>query len=121
MEKTLKTWMDGWIDHNHRGHWNIFIYFLKLPKASLDAMDLLKLTDGICGGVLVKDYAVTENGTMSENNNKNFITLKKSHKINMMRIKKAIFTIIKALFSMVKIPLGSVTLRCATASSRLNT
>ena len=31
---------------------------VKPPKASLDAMDLLKLTSGICGGVLVKDYAV---------------------------------------------------------------
>ena len=30
----------------------------KPPKASLDSMDLLKLTGGICGGVLVKDYAV---------------------------------------------------------------
>ena len=31
---------------------------VKLPKASLDAMDIMKLTDGICGGVLVKYYAV---------------------------------------------------------------
>ena len=31
---------------------------VKPPKASLDAMDILKLTGGICGGVLVKDYAV---------------------------------------------------------------
>ena len=31
---------------------------MKPPKTSLDAMDLLKLTGGICGGVLVKDYAV---------------------------------------------------------------
>ena len=30
---------------------------VKPPKASLDAMDTLKLTSGICGGVLVKDYA----------------------------------------------------------------
>ena len=30
----------------------------KPPKASLDAMDILRLTGGICGGVLVKDYAV---------------------------------------------------------------
>ena len=28
------------------------------PKASMDAMDIMKLADGICGGVLVKDYAV---------------------------------------------------------------
>ena len=31
---------------------------VKPLKASLDAMDILKLTGGICGGVLVKDYAV---------------------------------------------------------------
>ena len=31
---------------------------VKLLKASLDAMDVIKLACGICGGVLVKDYAV---------------------------------------------------------------
>ena len=31
---------------------------VKSPKASMDAMDILKLTGGICRGVLVKDYAV---------------------------------------------------------------
>ena len=31
---------------------------VKLPKASLDAMDIMKLTGSVCGGVLVKDYAV---------------------------------------------------------------
>ena len=31
---------------------------VKPPKTSLDAMDILKLTGGICGGVLVKDYVV---------------------------------------------------------------
>ena len=31
---------------------------VKPPKASLDGMDILKLASGICGGVLVKDYAV---------------------------------------------------------------
>ena len=31
---------------------------VKPPKASVDAMDILKLVGGICGGVLVKDYAV---------------------------------------------------------------
>ena len=30
---------------------------VKPPKASQDAMDMMKLTGGICGGVLVKDYA----------------------------------------------------------------
>ena len=28
------------------------------PKASLDAMDIIKFAGGICGRVLVKDYAV---------------------------------------------------------------
>ena len=31
---------------------------IKPPKASLDAMDIMKLAGGIYGGVLVKDYAV---------------------------------------------------------------
>ena len=31
---------------------------VKPPKASLDAMDILKLTGGVFGGVLLKDYAV---------------------------------------------------------------
>ena len=31
---------------------------VKPPKASLDAMDILKLIGEMCGGVLVKDYAV---------------------------------------------------------------
>ena len=31
---------------------------VKTPMASLDAMDIMKLAGGICGGVLVKDYAV---------------------------------------------------------------
>ena len=31
---------------------------IKPPKASPDAMDMLKLAGGICGGVLVKNYAV---------------------------------------------------------------
>ena len=31
---------------------------VKPPKASLDPIDLLKLFGEICGGVLVKDYAV---------------------------------------------------------------
>ena len=31
---------------------------IKPPKASLDDADIMKLTGGICGGVLVKDYEV---------------------------------------------------------------
>ena len=33
----------------------------KPPKASLDAMDVMKLAGGIMGGFLVKDYAVYKN------------------------------------------------------------
>ena len=31
---------------------------VKPPKTSLDAMDIIKLVGGICGGMLLKDYAV---------------------------------------------------------------
>ena len=31
---------------------------MKPPKASLDAMDIMRFVGGIVGGVLVKDYAV---------------------------------------------------------------
>ena len=31
---------------------------VKPPEATLDAMDIMKLTGEICGGVLVKDYVV---------------------------------------------------------------
>ena len=31
---------------------------VKPLKISLDAMDILKLAGGICGGVLMKDYAI---------------------------------------------------------------
>ena len=31
---------------------------VKPPKASLDAMDIMRLAGGICGGVLVIDYSV---------------------------------------------------------------
>ena len=48
---------------------------VKPPKASLDAVDILKLTGGIYGGVLVKDYVVYKKWINGEYNNKNFITL----------------------------------------------
>ena len=31
---------------------------IKPPKASVDAKNVIKLTGAICGGVLMKDYAV---------------------------------------------------------------
>ena len=33
---------------------------VKSPNAPLDAMDIMKLAGGICGGVLVKDYAINK-------------------------------------------------------------
>ena len=44
---------------------------VKPPKASLDAMDILKLTSGICGGVLMKGYAVYKKW-INERYNKKF-------------------------------------------------
>ena len=31
---------------------------VKPPKASVDAMDIMKIAGGICGGMVVKDYTV---------------------------------------------------------------
>ena len=31
---------------------------VKPPKASLHAMDIIKIAGGICGGVLAKDYTI---------------------------------------------------------------
>ena len=39
---------------------------VKPPKASLDAMDIMKLAGIICGGVLVKDKQSIKNGSMSD-------------------------------------------------------
>ena len=33
---------------------------VKPPKAPLDAMNIMKLDGGICGGVLVKDYVINK-------------------------------------------------------------
>ena len=39
---------------------------VKPRKTSLDAMDIMKLTNVICGGVFAKDYAVFKNGSTSD-------------------------------------------------------
>ena len=31
---------------------------VKPPKISVDGMDIIKCSNGICGGVLVKDYVI---------------------------------------------------------------
>ena len=47
------------IDHySQHDRNNLRIKGGKPPKASLDAMDIMKLAGGIVGGFLVKDYAV---------------------------------------------------------------
>ena len=43
---------------------------VKLPKASMDAMDIMKLAGGIVGGVIVKDYAVYKKWINELYNNK---------------------------------------------------
>ena len=43
---------------------------VKPPKASMDTMDIMKLAGGICGGVLVKDYAVYKKWINEWYNNK---------------------------------------------------
>ena len=59
-----------WTDHNCRNHQNVFRTLnaanVKLSKTYLDAMDIMKLVGKICGGVLVKDYAVYKNGSTSD-------------------------------------------------------
>ena len=47
---------------------------VKPPKASLDAIDIMKLAVGMCGGVLVKDYAVYKK-RINEWYNKNFMAV----------------------------------------------
>ena len=39
---------------------------VKPPKTSMDAMVIMKLAGGICGGVLVKVYAIYKNGSTSD-------------------------------------------------------
>ena len=48
---------------------------IKPPKASLDAMDIMKLADRIVGGVLVKDYAVYKKWINGWCYNKHFMAL----------------------------------------------
>ena len=54
---------------------------VKQPKASLDTIDIMNLTGGICGGVLVKDYAAYKNGSKSDTTTKSYspLRVKKLH------------------------------------------
>ena len=53
---------------------------LKSPKASLDAMDIMKLAGVIVGGVLVKDYAAYKKWRVMPQ--KNLIALLRAIKLN---------------------------------------
>ena len=54
---------------------------VKPPKASLDAMDIMKLAGKIVGGVLVEDYAVYKKWII-EWYNKHFIALSRAIKLH---------------------------------------
>ena len=49
---------------------------VKQPKASLDTIDIMNLAGGICGGVLVKDYAAYKNGSKSDTTTKSYSPLR---------------------------------------------
>ena len=48
---------------------------VKPPKASLDAMDILKFAGGFCGGYWLNIMQFIKNGSTSKYNNKNFMAL----------------------------------------------
>ena len=54
---------------------------VKPSKASLDAVDIIKLTGGIMGGVLVKDYAIYKKW-IKEQYNKHFMALLRAIKLH---------------------------------------
>ena len=58
---------------------------VKPTKASMDAMDILKLTGGICGGVLVKDHAVYKKWIKELIQQQKFYSPIKGNKINTTR------------------------------------
>ena len=120
---------------------------IKPPKASLDAMDIMKLAGGICGGVLMKDYAVYKKWIQQK-----FYGPLRAMKLHNTKCRCSIlfcwpfgpdqppvpWEVFHTYpgppvtyqydwgpkcfyFSMVEIPLELVTLRWATAYSRLNT
>ena len=74
---------------------------VKPPKASLDVMDILKLHGRTCGGVLARLSSLQEMDQQVKDNTKT--------------------TNLLAYFSMVKILPGLLTVKCATAPSRMNT
>ena len=61
---------------------------VKPPKASLDAMDIMKLAGGIVGGVLVKDYAVCKKLIKERYNNKHFIALLRAIKLHTLLVNR---------------------------------
>ena len=61
---------------------------VKPPKASLDAMDIMKLAGRIVGGVLVKDYAVCKKLIKERYNNKHFIALLRAIKLHTLLVNR---------------------------------
>ena len=61
---------------------------IKPPKASLDAMLIMKLAGGIVGGVLVKDYAVCKKLIKERYNNKHFIALLRAIKLHTLLVNR---------------------------------
>ena len=96
---------------------------VKPPKASLDAIDIMKLPAGVCGGVLLKDHAVYKKWTKEWYNNKYFMVLLRAIKLHNAKWRSILASnscLYCSTFQSLKYR-SSVTLRWATASSRLNT
>ena len=60
---------------------------VKPPKASLDAVDIMKLAGGICEGVLVKYYVVYKKW-INEGYNKKFYGSPKDNKIIFLMVQR---------------------------------
>ena len=58
MGKNIKGFVKDGMFITTKTPW-IFFASINLPKASLDAVSIMKLAAGICGGLLVKDYTKT--------------------------------------------------------------
>ena len=61
---------------------------VKPPRASLDAMDIMKLAGGIVGDVLVKDDAVCKKLIKERYNSKHFIALLRAIKLHTLLVNR---------------------------------
>ena len=103
---------------------------VKPPKASLDAIDIMKLAGGIVGVSLLRTMESTKYGSTNDIT-KSFMVLLRAIKLHKAKCRAILrgaplrcflLTHVSAglLFLFLKIPLGSVTLRWANKPSRLN-